>query len=148
MSHAMHIKLLKAGAQVPVYAKPGDSGADLASLESAFLYPGDTHLFWVGIAIELPVGCEAQIRPRSSLSRRGVMCHLGTIDTGYRGELGVVLTNVGKTPYEVKRGDRIAQLVVAPVLSGVEMQAVEELSSSERGSDGFGSSDRKAGNGG
>jgi dUTP pyrophosphatase len=127
----------------PAYAKDGDSGADLyaADVGSGILWPSETRVIWTDIAIELPEGYEAQIRPRSSLSAKGILVHLGTIDQGYRGQLGVTMTNTGDDRYIIQRGDRIAQLVVAPVLRAVFEEA-DELSSSERSTAGYGSSGR------
>jgi dUTP pyrophosphatase len=130
----------------PAYKTDGSSGMDLHAIERAVIYPGQTRLFTLGFAIELPPGLEAQIRPRSSLSKQGILCHLGTIDADYRGELAALLTNVrscirdgfGYDTYEVKAGDRIAQLVIAPV-ERVRLELAEELSETGRGAGGFGS---------
>jgi dUTP pyrophosphatase len=125
----------------PAYAKDGDSGADLyaADVGSGILWPSETRVIWTDIAIELPVGYEAQIRPRSSLSAKGILVHLGTVDQGYRGPLGVTMTNTGDDRYIIQRGDRVAQLVIAPV-ARVAFEETEELTPSERGASGYGSS--------
>ncbi len=125
----------------PDYKTAGSSGMDLHALEGRFLSPGSTWLFPLGFAIELPLGLEAQIRPRSSLSAQGIVCHLGTIDRDYRGELAAVLTNVGAGMVEVKPGDRIAQLVIAPV-ERVTLIEADELSATVRGAGAFGSTGR------
>jgi dUTP pyrophosphatase len=133
----------------PAYKTDGASGMDLHALEGTVIRPGATVRIPLGFAIELPAGFEAQIRPRSNLSAQGILCHFGTIDQDYRGELAAVLTNTrqdsgwpSKRPsYEVKAGDRIAQLVVAPV-ERVRIVRVEELSETGRGSGGFGSTGR------
>lgn len=155
-AHRMIVKFRKLHqrARAPVYAKPGDSGADLRAVEAFRLKPGEPMAIPLGIAIELPppVWCEpffahvtfeAQIRPRSSMSKAGVYCALGTIDNGYRGELGATLTlvNTGHLDFEIHIGDKIAQLVIAPVVR-VEFEEAHELSQSERGQDGWGSSGR------
>lgn len=131
------------GVRTPEYAHPGDSGADLRWYEehekAATLWPGDTRVFWTGLAIELPPGWEAQIRPRSSLSCKGIICHFGTIDNGYRGQLGVALTNTTRERYIVQRGDRIAQLVIS-ACTRAQFTEVDQFSDSARGERGFGSS--------
>lgn len=130
-------------ARVPVYAHEGDSGADLyaANVGQGPLWPGETRVVWCDIGIELPEGYEAQIRPRSGLSSKGVLVHLGTIDQPYRGNIGVTLTNVGSEAYPVKVGDRVAQLVIAPVMRA-QFELVEALAASSRATGGFGSTGR------
>lgn len=130
---------------VPKYAREGDSGMDLAACDDHELRDGEPRLIDIGIAIELPLGLEATVRARSSLTRSGVVCGFGTIDSGYRGNICAVLTyiagpqeNAYRT-WSVKRGDRIAQLVIAPVVR-VELIEAEELSDTVRGAGGFGSS--------
>jgi dUTP pyrophosphatase len=135
------IKLTHEHAKLPTYAKVGDSGADCYALVGDVLGPGQTWMFSLGIALELPPGHEAQIRPRSSLSARGIWCALGTIDQGYRGELAAVLLNTTPEHFRIHRGDRICQLVIAPVTRAAFVEA-DVLSESERGSGGFGSSGR------
>jgi dUTP pyrophosphatase len=106
--------------------------------------PGATAMIPTGFAIALPAGYEAQIRPRSGLAARHGVTVLnapGTVDADYRGEVKVMLINHGKTPFEVRRGDRIAQLVVAPV-TAVTLTLVETLDDTERGSGGHGSTGR------
>lgn len=137
------IKIMAHGARLPEYAKPGDSGADLRWYEDTIaklvIDPNKTALLWTGIGIQLPAGFEAQIRPRSSLSAKGIWCAFGTVDSGYRGQLGIALTNTTREAFLVERGDRIAQLVIAPVVQAQFMQ-VDSLESSARGDTGFGSS--------
>jgi dUTP pyrophosphatase len=130
-------------ARAPSYAKGGDSGADLhaASVGAGPLWPGETRVVWTDIGVELPEGYELQIRPRSSLSAKGILCHFGTVDSGYRGQLGVTLTNLTTEPYPLQVGDRVAQAVIAPVQQ-VVFEAVEELAPSERSTLGFGSTGR------
>jgi dUTP pyrophosphatase len=124
----------------PSYAHPGDAGLDLYAVEEVCIHSGRTALVGTGIAIELPPGTEGQIRPRSGLALRNGVTVLnapGTIDQGYRGELGVILINHGAADFWVKPGMRIAQLVIAPVLT-VEL-AEAGLEDSDRGDGGFGS---------
>jgi dUTP pyrophosphatase len=129
---------------LPAYASEGAAGLDLRADEGSTLAPGERRLVPTGLALELPPGHEGQVRPRSGLAVRhgiGMVNAPGTIDADYRGEVGVVLVNLGKEPFEVKRGDRIAQLVVAPV-ARVEVVEVEALGESGRGEGGFGSTGR------
>lgn len=135
-------KKLTDTAIVPEYKSPEAAGMDLSSDEETFtLYPGSRKLVKTGIAIELPVGYEAQVRPRSGLALKNgitVLNSPGTIDSDYRADVGVILVNHSDVSFIVNKGDRIAQLVVAPV-SRVEMVEAEELESSERAAGGFGS---------
>jgi dUTP pyrophosphatase len=131
------------GLPLPEYMSEHAAGADLRAAvgDAIVLAPGDRTLVPTGIAIALPPGYEAQVRPRSGLAlRSGVTClnSPGTIDADYRGEVRVLLANLGSESVTIARGDRIAQLVVAPV-SRAEFAAVDELSESERGAGGFGS---------
>lgn len=129
-------------AVVPEYAKPGDAGADLRAVESVRLRPFEPVKVRLGVGIELPPGYEAQIRPRSSLNAEGVHCALGTIDQGYRGEMLAVLTLLqSRHDYEIYIGDKVAQLVIAPVARATFEEAAE-LGESERGTGGFGSTGR------
>lgn len=140
----LRVKRLTAAAHIPSAAHPGDAGLDLFSVENATLEASDCRLIRTGVAIELPPGTEAQIRPRSGLAlehRVTVLNAPGTIDQGYRGEIGVILINHGRTAFEVTPGMRIAQLVVKPVLY-VDVVEVSDLGPSDRGSAGFGSSGR------
>lgn len=130
-------------ARAPSYAKQWDSGADLhaASVGVGPIWPGETRVVWTDIGVELPEGYELQIRPRSSLSAKGILCHFGTVDSGYRGQLGVTLTNLTTDPYPVQVGDRVAQAVIVPVHQ-VAFVAVDELAPSARSDSGFGSTGR------
>ncbi len=128
---------------LPRYATAQSAGMDLlAALESeVVLAPGERRLIPSGLAIALPAGYEAQVRPRSGLAlKHGVTClnTPGTIDADYRGEIGVILVNLGQEPFTIVRGSRIAQLVVAAVDRAAWRQ-VEMLEESERGDGGFGS---------
>lgn len=132
---------IRENAQIPAYAHPGDAGMDLCSCEEISLQPGEYKLIHTGLTLSLPKGTEAQIRPRSGLAFKHGVTVLnapGTIDVGYRGEIGVLLINHGKEPFEITPGMRIAQMVFASVLR-VECQEAEVISDSERGTGGFGS---------
>ncbi len=128
-------------AVLPFYAKPGDAGLDVCACEHATILPGERLLVRTGLVMELPPGTEAQLRPRSGLALRHGVTLLnspGTIDQGYRGEVGVILANLGQEAFEVRPGMRIAQMVIAPVLC-VETVEVEQISPTDRGAGGFGS---------
>jgi dUTP pyrophosphatase len=134
-------KRVHADAVLPAYAHPGDAGLDLCACEAATLLPGERRLVRTGLVMELPSGTEAQLRPRSGLALKHGITLLntpGTIDEGYRGELGVILINLGQEPFEVVPGMRIAQMVIAPVLR-VAVEESETLGETCRGEGGFGS---------
>lgn len=127
----------------PRYMSAGASGMDVAAAnpEPILLEPMERRLIPCGFSMELPEGYEAQIRPRSGLAiRKGVTClnTPGTIDQDYRGEIQVILINLGKEPFEIKAGDRIAQMVIQPVVQ-VQAQVVDEINDTGRGEGGFGS---------
>ena len=131
------------GLPLPAYATAGAAGADLhAAVEHPLVIPpGGRAAVPTGLVLELPPGFEGQVRPRSGLAlRRGVTVANapGTIDADYRGEVRVILVNLGEEPFTVERGDRIAQLVVAPVVMAVFEEA-ETLGATGRGTGGFGS---------
>jgi dUTP pyrophosphatase len=127
---------------VPTYARDGDAGADLRSAEDlVYIGPGERKLINTGISIALPYGYVALIHPRSGLALKNGITVLntpGTIDSGYRGEIGVILYNSGAEPFTVQRGDRIAQMVVQK-FETVEFNKVDALTESDRGQSGFGS---------
>ncbi|EJS63439.1 dUTP diphosphatase [Bacillus cereus] len=166
MDLRVKIKRLK-DVELPKYAKSGDSGFDLVAAEDVVIKPGETKVIPTGLAFEIPPGYEMQIRPRSGMSRKTKLrVALGTIDSGYRGEVGVIVDNVSMVEYasmprfnagimagdndfsitkpvkyeviEISKGDRIAQAVIAPVETA-HFEEVDELSVSERGVGGFGS---------
>ncbi len=137
----LRYKLL-ADVPTPEYQTAGASGIDLCCAESFTLERGETTLVPTGVAVEIPAGFEGQVRPRSSLSSRGVHCHAGTIDPDYRGQIYVVLSDVVYIPRKFEKGDRIAQLVIAPV-ERVELVRVEQLSETARGERGFGHTGRR-----
>lgn len=129
------------GLPLPAYATLQAAGMDLAAAQSATIAPGARALVPTGYAMELPEGYEAQVRPRSGLALRHGVTVLnapGTIDADYRGEVCVLLVNLGSEPFAIAKGDRIAQLVVAPVARVLVTEAAE-LAESARGQGGFGS---------
>ncbi|MDB1948334.1 dUTP diphosphatase [Clostridium tertium] len=130
---------------IPNYAHKGDAGLDLYSVKEVKINPSETALIKTGIKIELPPQTEAQVRPRSGLALKHGITVLntpGTIDEGYRGEVGVVLINHGRETFIVEKGMKIAQMVVKPVWY-VEVDEVEELSETERAEGGFGSTGKR-----
>ncbi len=132
-----------AGLPLPEHATPASAGVDLLAAvgETITLAPGGRALIPTGIAVALPAGFEAQVRPRSGLAAKNGVTVLnapGTIDADYRGEIGVVLVNFGQEPFAVERGMRIAQMVVAPV-SALVWNETGDLGGTDRGSGGFGS---------
>lgn len=133
------------GLPLPHYATPGAAGLDLSAAisetEKITLKPGKRVLVPTGLQIHLPEGYEAQVRPRSGLALKhgiGLVNAPGTIDADYRGEIGVILVNLGEEDFEITRGLRIAQMVVAPV-TRVDLVEVDAVGASERGAGGFGS---------
>ena len=139
---SINVKALE-GAAIPEYKTAGAAGADVCALvESPVeLNPGDRALIGTGLFFAIPDGYEIQVRPRSGLAAKNGVTVLntpGTIDSDYRGELKVILINLGKEKFTVNPGDRIAQIIVAPVTRG-RFVAVEALDQTERGSGGFGS---------
>ncbi|MFM7349476.1 MAG: dUTP diphosphatase [Erythrobacter sp.] len=130
-----------AGLPLPAYATGGAAGMDVVSAESVTIAPGARHAVATGLALAIPPGYEIQVRPRSGLALKhgiSVPNTPGTIDSDYRGELKVILVNLGAEPFVIQRGDRIAQLVLAPVVQAA-WDEVEELDVTERGAGGFGS---------
>jgi dUTP pyrophosphatase len=139
----IRIKKLHPDAILPTYAHgpEEDAGLDLRSVERVLLEPGVARAVPTGLAIELPPGYEAQVRPRSGLGlKHSLTVNFGTIDPGYRGEIRVVMFNLGRAEYFVEKGDRIAQLIVARY-EAIQWQE-GELGESARGAGGFGSSGR------
>lgn len=137
----LNVKKLTPNALLPRYAHPGDAGLDVFSNEHVVLGPGDYRVIKTGIAIELPPGTEAQVRPRSGLAAKhglSVVNTPGTIDEGYRGEVGVILINHGREPFAIEQGMKIAQMVIKPVIR-VDVHEVGALSDTARGDSGFGS---------
>lgn len=139
----IRVKKLHPDAQLPAYAHGPleDAGLDLRAVERVVLQPGIAQGVPTGLAIELPPGYEAQVRPRSGMAlKHSLTVNFGTIDPGYRGEIRVIMFNLGRADYAIEKGDRIAQLVIS------RYEAIEweegELGDSARGAGGFGSSGR------
>jgi dUTP pyrophosphatase len=130
--------------ELPRHQTAGSAGMDLRADEPVELAPGERKLVPTGIAVAIPPGYEGQVRPRSGLALRhgvGMVNAPGTVDSDYRGEVGVILVNWGQETVRITRGERIAQLVVAPVTRAV-LREVTELPQSDRGGGGFGSTGR------
>lgn len=129
------------GLPLPAYATEGAAGMDVVAAEDLDLAPGARHAVSTGLSIAIPAGYEIQVRPRSGLAlKHGVTVPNtpGTIDSDYRGELKVIMINLGAESFSIRRGDRVAQLVLAPVTRGTWLE-VEELDATARGEGGFGS---------
>lgn len=141
-THALTVEVerLDPDAIIPTQGNPGDAGYDLYSKEDFVLNPGQRRLFLTGIAMAIPEGHVGLVKPRSGLAlKKGIDVLGGVIDSGYRGNIGVILLNTDRSPVSVTKGERIAQLLVQPVM-GVELREVPFLESfSTRGAGGFGS---------
>ncbi len=132
------------GLPLPAYATEQSAGMDVVAAEELTLAPGARHAVATGLSIAIPEGYEVQVRPRSGLAlKHGITClnTPGTIDADYRGEVKVILANLGSEPFPIKRGERIAQLVPAPV-QRARFEEVESLDETARGDGGFGSTGR------
>lgn len=148
MTEAIAIRLCRLphgeGLPVPVYATAGAAGMDVVAAEALTLAPGARAAVATGFTIAIPEGYEVQVRPRSGLAlKHGITClnTPGTIDSDYRGEVKVILINLGEAPFAIARGERIAQLVPAPVQRAT-LAIVDALDNTARGSGGFGSTGR------
>jgi len=140
----LKLRKIRERAILPAYQTPGAAGFDLCAAEDAVVSPGETALVPTGWAVEIPEGYELQVRPRSGIALKRALIlpnAPGTIDADYRGEVGVILRNVGTSLEWIHRGDRIAQAVLSRV-PRAEIVEVEELSDTERGVGGFGSTGR------
>ncbi|WP_404480160.1 dUTP diphosphatase [Novosphingobium sp. BL-52-GroH] len=129
------------GLDLPAYATDGAAGMDVVSAEDVTIAPGGRHAVATGLSVAIPAGFEIQVRPRSGLALKhgiSVPNSPGTVDSDYRGELKVILVNLGSAPFEIVRGDRVAQLVLAPVTRASWLK-VDELDDTARGEGGFGS---------
>ena len=136
------VKIQVVGVDIPTYAREGDAGADLKSAEHVVIGSREHKLVKTGVSIALPDGYVGLVHPRSGLALKHGITVLntpGTIDSGYRGEIGVILYNTGFEPFEVNVGDRIAQLVIQK-FETAEFELVDVLNETERGEGGFGSS--------
>ncbi len=143
----MKIKIQKINndAVVPHYVHKGDAGMDLYSVEEVILAAGERKLIGTGLKFEIPMGFELQVRPKSGLAANfgvTVLNTPGTVDSGYRGEVKVILYNSSKNEYQVKKGEKIAQAVIAKY-EEAEIEEVAELSETSRGDGGFGSTGLK-----
>ena len=139
MNVPVKVKKLKPNAVLPKYAHEGDAALDLYSTENYSIVSGERQLVSTGIAMEFPAGYFASIRDRSGLAaKKGITVLGGVIEFTYRGEYGVVLLNTGKETFEIKVGDKIAQVVIQPVATA-EISEITELSVTERGVGNFGS---------
>ncbi|MFP3912756.1 MAG: dUTP diphosphatase [Desulfobacteraceae bacterium] len=143
---SIKVKMLDKGKDLPMpaYASEGASGMDIRACVEApvLLQPGETRLIPTGLTVSVPQGYEAQMRPRSGLALHhgiGMLNAPGTIDSDYRGEVGVILVNWGRKPFQIRRGDRIAQMVLSKVYRA-EWREVEDLDETPRGMGGFGHS--------
>jgi len=139
--YKLKVKKISETAKLPEYAHPGDAGMDVFSNEEKLIRSGESALIKTGIKIELPANTEAQVRPRSGLALKEGITVLntpGTIDEGYRGEVGVILINHSKKDFLIATGMKIAQMVISPVYQA-EVIEVDELSDTHRGEGGFGS---------
>ena len=137
----LRFKRIHPDAVLPAYAHPSDAGMDVRSVESLTIPPSGRALVRTGLVMLLPPMYEAQVRPRSGLALKNGITVLntpGTIDSGYRGEVGVILVNLGSEEFKVSKGDKIAQLVIAPVTQP-EIAEAFEVDETDRGEGGFGS---------
>jgi len=135
------IQKITEGAVIPSYAHPGDAGVDLYAAEDAVLKPGERRLIRTGIKIAVPKGYEAQVRPKSGLALKfglSIVNTPGTIDAGYRGEVGVICINLGSEPIKIEKGKKVAQMVFKKIET-VKFEEVPQLDDTSRGEGGFGS---------
>ncbi|NQV88502.1 MAG: dUTP diphosphatase [Parcubacteria group bacterium] len=138
MKIILKIKRLNKDVKMPGYAHPGDVGLDLYSLEQVTINPGENHRFYNGFALEFPNGYAGIIKDKGSISKAGLHTMGGVFDAGFRGEYNVHLVNLSDKPYTFEKGDKVAQLVIFPV-EIAQIEEVEELSDSARGTGQFGS---------
>ena len=140
MSNKIPIKIKKLNPEaiIPSYAHEGDAGMDIYSCEDFILLPNERHLFSTGISIELPEGYVALVWDKSGVANKGIKSMGGVIEHTYRGEYKIILYNTGKEPYEVKKFQKIAQILIQPIMTA-SVQEVNELSETKRGDGAFGS---------
>ncbi|MEI7709612.1 MAG: dUTP diphosphatase [bacterium] len=136
------VKKLKAGAKLPTYHHPGDVGMDVYAMETTTIPPGEHGRFWHGFALEFPEGYGVIFKDKSSISKAGLHVMGGVFDAGYRGEYNSHLVNLSDKPYTFEPGDKVAQIVVFPVVIA-ELEETDILSESERGEGRFGSTGKK-----
>ena len=132
------IKKLKENAVVPRYAHQGDAGLDLYALEDEIIAPGEIKIIYFGFALEFPQGFAAIMKDRSSMGKNGIHNLGGVFDWGYRGEYNCTLINLGAKPYEIKKGDKVAQVVIFSI-GQAQIEEVESLSDTTRSTGNFGS---------
>ena len=138
----LQFKKLSEHARLPKYAHDGDSGMDVYATDSKTIPPYSFIKMPLNLACNIPTGYELQVRPRSGLAaKHGVVCVFGTVDMGFRGDIGVTLFNHTNTEVRIEKGDRVAQLVLAPVVRA-EIVETDILDNTDRGADGFGSTGR------
>lgn len=141
MSVIVRFRKLRPEAVIPRYMTDGAAGMDLASASTVTVWPGSRELVHTWLAAEIPPGFEAQVRTRSGMALKYglvVANSPGTVDSDYRGEIGVIIANLDEVAHTISAGERVAQMVIAPVVRA-EIVEVEELSATERGAGGFGS---------
>lgn len=141
MSAFLPVRRLDPAAVLPTRAHPDDAGLDLYGLEDAVVAPGEGGVLRTGVAVAVPPGHVGLVCDRSSLARRGLKTAGGVIDAGYRGEVGVVVWNLSREAQAVKKGERIAQMLVIPIATPAPVDA-EDLGATARGAGGFGSTGR------
>jgi dUTP pyrophosphatase len=137
----VHVAKIHADAILPHYVHPGDSGMDLYSIEDITIAPGETALVHTGLKVAVPENYEAQVRPKSGVALKHSVTVLntpGTVDSGYRGEVCVILINHSREPFHIQKHTKIAQLVICPVVQA-EIVEVDSLDETARGEGGFGS---------
>ena len=145
MTQSVPVLVVADESMVPIYAQPGDAGADLRSAESLSLQPGERKLVKTGISIALPTGYVGLVHPRSGIALKHgitVLNSPGTVDAGYRGEIMVTLINTSDEVFEIAIGDRIAQLLIQEIVQA-KFVVVSQLPGSDRGNSGFGSTGRR-----
>lgn len=136
------VKKLKEGVKLPTYHHAGDVGMDMYSMEKVTIKPGEYYRFWHGFALEFPEGYVALVMDKGSISKAGFTHMGGVYDSGYRGEYNTLLVNLSNKPYTFEEGDKVAQLVIMPVVFG-ELEEVSTLGESMRGEGRFGSTGKK-----
>ena len=139
----MKVKIKKLHQEIilPYYAHPGDVGLDLRSLKDCVIQPGEREIFDLGFAMEFETGYTALVKDRGSMSKNGLHTTGGVYDAGYRGEYVVQLINLGQKPYKIIKGDKIAQLIIMPVIIA-DLEETNNLSESSRGTNRWGSTGR------
>lgn len=139
----MRFKYKSAGNYKLEIAKSGDVGYDLKSTEEVLILAGDTKKIDTGIQLELPEGYEAQVRPKSGISLKGILIHFGTVDNGFRGTVGVTITNLTSKTIKIENKEKIAQLVIKKYeYDALPVEVIEINENTERGEDGYGSTGR------